>query len=72
MQNSNTDKTMDQRFLNEFKATCKNSGESELKQQKLQCEKSFRSVMLHVITVMANRSLYELDEKNINLCIGAI
>ena len=29
------DKTLQQRFLKEFKATCKNSGESELKQQKV-------------------------------------
>ena len=28
------DKILEQRFLKEFKATCKNSGESELKQQK--------------------------------------
>ena len=28
------DTTLEQHFLKEFKATCKNSGESELKQQK--------------------------------------
>ena len=28
------DKTFDQHFLKEFKATCKNFGESDLKQQK--------------------------------------
>ena len=29
------DKTLEQRFLKEFKATCKESGESDLKQQKV-------------------------------------
>ena len=29
-----TDKTLEQHFLKEFKATCKNTSESELKQQK--------------------------------------
>ena len=37
------DKTLKQRFLKEFKATCKNFGESELKQQKA-IWNAFRSV----------------------------
>ena len=35
MKHKAADKTLEQRFLKKFKATCKNSSESELKQQKL-------------------------------------
>ena len=40
------DKTWEQHFLKEFKATCKNSSESELKQQKsnLNCD-----IQVHVV-----------------------
>ena len=43
MKRKAADKSMEQRYLKEFKATCKTSGESELKQQK---EMVQRSVML--------------------------
>ena len=32
------DKTLEQRFLKELKAACKNPGESELKEQKVKCD----------------------------------
>ena len=43
--NEAADKTLEQCFLKEFKASCKNSDESELKQKK-QSEKSFGLVIL--------------------------
>ena len=40
------DKTLEQYFLKEFKASCKNSGESEPNYNKKQSEKSFRLIVL--------------------------
>ena len=54
MKHKARDKTLEQCFLKEFKATCKNSGKSELKNKKKQHSKSHCRLVYNALSKLFN------------------